>query len=413
MIHITDKHNCCGCSACASVCPRRCISMQSDSEGFLYPVIDRNICVDCGLCEDVCPFLNIQSERKPVKVYAAKCKDNELRLKSSSGGMFSLLAVSVIEEGGVVFGVRFDDNWQPIFDYTENITDLEAFRGSKYVQAIVGNAYIDAKAFLKQGRKVMFSGTACQIAGLKKFLKTEYENLLTVDVVCHGVPSALVWRQYLQEIKMSERREDRGKNTVLSSPKDIPVITGISFRDKKLGWKKFSFVVRGKSAEGGQNSVLLSDMHQENRFMQAFISNLILRPSCYDCKVKAGRSGSDITIADYWGIKNYHPEMDDDKGTSLVMVNTLYAQLRIDRILFQTEYVESDYSYGLAGNPSIEKSVQSPKYRSFFWEKFPAYGIKTIDMIYRKNRFDLVARAKKYIRRIERFLCVNQNQKKS
>lgn len=147
--------------------------------------------------------------------------------------------------------------------------------------------------------------------------------------------------------------------------------------------------------------------------MQAFISNLILRPSCYDCKVKAGRSGSDITIADYWGIKNYHPEMDDDKGTSLVMVNTLYAQLWIDRILLQTEYVESDYNYGLAGNPSIEKSVQSPKYRSFFWEKFPAYGIKTIDMIYRKNRFDLVARAKKYIRRIEKFLCVNQNQKKS
>ena len=326
--------------------------------------------------------------------------------------MFSLLAVSVIEEGGVVFGVRFDDNWQPIFDYTENITDLEAFRGSKYVQAVVGNAYKDTKTFLKQGRKVLFSGTSCQIAGLKRFLKSEYENLLTVDVVCHGAPSPLVWRRYLHEITKSDRREDLGKNTVLLSPKGIPVITGISFRDKKLGWKKYSFVVRGKSAEGGQNSVLLSDMYQENRFMQAFISNLILRPSCYDCKVKAGRSGSDITIADYWGIKNYHPEMDDDKGTSLVMVNTLYAQLRIDRILLQTEYVESDYSYGLAGNPSIEKSVQSPKYRSFFWEKFPAYGIKTIDMIYRKNRFDLVARAKKYIRRIKRFLCVNQNQKK-
>ena len=408
------KLECTGCRMCEQICPKNAIKMEEDEEGFIRPVVDKSLCINCGLCIKRCPQRNLLDKNiENQTAYAAKLKDLEVLQESSSGGIFSVLANEYIKNNGKIYGAAFDEKFNVVHVGVENLEGLKRLRGSKYVQAIVGNAYIDAKAFLKQGRKVMFSGTACQIAGLKKFLKTEYENLLTVDVVCHGVPSPLVWRQYLQEIKMSERREDRGKNTVLSSPKDIPVITGISFRDKKLGWKKFSFVVRGKSAEGGQNSVLLSDMHQENRFMQAFISNLILRPSCYDCKVKAGRSGSDITIADYWGIKNYHPEMDDDKGTSLVMVNTLYAQLRIDRILFQTEYVESDYSYGLAGNPSIEKSVQSPKYRSFFWEKFPAYGIKTIDMIYRKNRFDLVARAKKYIRRIERFLCVNQNQKKS
>ena len=413
MISISDKMNCCGCSACASVCPRQCISMQADNEGFLYPIVDKNACIDCSLCENVCPFLNIQRERNPVKVYAAQSKDDELRLKSSSGGIFSLLAAAVIEDGGVVFGVRFDDNWQPVFDYVENTADLYVFRGSKYVQAVIGNAYKDAQTFLKQGRKVLFSGTPCQIAGLKRFLKSEYENLLTVDVVCHGVPSPYVWKKYLHEIIMSAPRADQVKNTVLSSSKDIPVITGISFRDKKLGWEKYSFVVRAKSAEGGQNSVLLSDMHLENRFMQAFLSNMILRPSCYNCKVKAGRSGSSITIADFWSVKKYHPEMDDGKGTSLVLVNTQNVGYWINRILPLTEYVESDYGYGVAGNPAIEKSVKIPKYRDFFWKKFPAYGIKTMDLIHRKSRFDLVTRAKKIISKTGRFLFSNQNQKKS
>lgn len=413
MISITDKQNCCGCSACASVCPKQCISMQADNEGFLYPVVDTDKCIDCGLCEKVCPFMNQGNENKPMKVYAAQCKDESIKLKSSSGGVFSLLATAIIEEGGVVFGVKFDDDWQPVFGYAETVEELEPFRGSKYVQAVVGNAYIDARTFLKQGRKVLFSGTSCQIAGLKRFLKTEYENLLTVDVVCHGAPSPMVWEQYLQEIKMSDRREDRGKNTVLSSSKEIPVITGISFRDKNLGWQKYSFVVWGESAIGGQNSVLLSDMHRENRFMQAFLSDLILRPSCYVCKAKAGSSGSDITIADYWGVSKFHPEMDDDKGTSLVLVNTKNGGYWTDRVLPQLEYVESDYSYGLAGNPSIEKSVKVPKYRKYYWKKFPSCGIRTIDLVKKKKRYDLVARTENYLKRIGRVLLSHLKIKKA
>lgn len=413
MISITDKQNCCGCSACASVCPKQCISMQADNEGFLYPVVDTDKCIDCGLCEKVCPFMNQGNENKPMKVYAAQCKDESIKLKSSSGGVFSLLATAIIEEGGVVFGVKFDDDWQPVFGYAETVEELEPFRGSKYVQAVVGNAYIDARTFLKQGRKVLFSGTSCQIAGLKRFLKTEYENLLTVDVVCHGAPSPMVWEQYLQEIKMSDRREDRGKNTVLSSSKEIPVITGISFRDKNLGWQKYSFVVWGESAIGGQNSVLLSDMHRENRFMQAFLSDLILRPSCYVCKAKAGSSGSDITIADYWGVSKFHPEMDDDKGTSLVLVNTKNGGYWTDRVLPQLEYVESDYSYGLAGNPSIEKSVKVPKYRKYYWKKFPSCRIRTIDLVKKKKRYDLVARTENYLKRIGRVLLSHLKIKKA
>ena len=189
---------------------------------------------------------------------------------------------------------------------------------------------------------------------------------------------------------MSDRREDFGKNTVLSSSKGVPVITGISFRDKKLGWKKYSFVVRGKSAVGGQNSVLLSDIPRENRFMQAFLSNAILRYSCYDCKAKGGRSHSDITIADYWGVSKFHPNMDDDMGTSLVLAYTEKGLSFINRILQKTKYVESDYKSGLFANPCIKKSVKIPKYRDLFWKEFSRIGISAIDPIYKRLQPNLI-----------------------
>ena len=398
MIKIIDKQNCCGCTACVQTCPVHCIEMREDKEGFLYPEADDSKCIECGLCEQVCPFLNDNLPRSPQKVFAAKSKDDYIRLDSSSGGVFSLLAGKVIEEGGVVFGVKFDECWQPVFTYVESMDQLAPLRGSKYVQAIVGTAFSEARAFLRQGRKVLFSGTSCQVAALKRFLRQEYVNLLTVDVVCHGVPSPLVWRQYLQEIRKSDRREDRGKNTVLSSSKEISVITGISFRDKKLGWKKYRFVVRGKSAEGGQNSVLLSAMHRINPFLQAFLSNMILRDSCYNCKVKSGKSCSDVTIADYWGVSKFHPEMDDDKGTSLVLAYTIKGLDAVSTILQNCEYVESDYKYGLYANPCIERSVKVPKYRSEFWKEFSIIGIDAITPIYNRLQPGLIKKSYLFLR---------------
>ena len=323
MIDIKVKKDCCGCSACVQICPKGCISLKEDIEGFLYPEADKDICIDCGLCEKVCPFINVGVPHEPVNTFAAKNKDESVRMESSSGGIFTLLAEKVIQEGGVVFGARFDENWEVVHDYTEKVSGLSCFSGSKYVQSRIGDTYRQAETFLKQGRKVMFTGTPCQIRGLKLFLRKDYENLLTVDFICHGVPSPGIWRMYLNEtFRKPDRREGHGKNTVLSSSKAIPVITGISFRDKKLGWKKFSFVVRGMSAgQADKNSVLLSDIHLKNPFMRAFLSDLILRPSCYECKAKAGRSGSDITIADFWGVQNILPEFDDDKGVSLLLVN--------------------------------------------------------------------------------------------
>ena len=213
MIQILDKSQCCGCTACVSICPKQCITMREDEEGFLYPVVDSSHCIDCNLCKKVCPELYPKEMREPLHVYAAKHKNEQVRLASSSGGIFTLLAEKIIDEGGVVFGVRFNNNWDVVHDYTETMEGLAVFRGSKYVQSYMGDCYLKAKSFLEQGRKVMFTGTPCQIAGLKNFLRKDYDNLLTVDVVCHGVPSPKVWQVYLDEIARKG-----GKNTVLLSP---------------------------------------------------------------------------------------------------------------------------------------------------------------------------------------------------
>ncbi len=214
MIEIKEKYNCCGCSACVQICPKQCISLSADNEGFLYPQVDTAVCINCGLCEKVCPVINQNEPRMPLEVYAAKNTDEEIRLKSSSGGIFTLLAEHIISEGGVVFGARFNENWEVVHDYTETVEGLESFRGSKYVQSIIGENFKKAKFFLDEGRNVLFSGTPCQVAGLKKFLRKEYENLLTVEVVCHGVPSPMVWHDYLD---YRRAKHATGKNTVSES----------------------------------------------------------------------------------------------------------------------------------------------------------------------------------------------------
>lgn len=389
MIRITDKKDCCGCHACASVCARHSITMQEDNEGFLYPVVDTSTCTDCGLCEKVCPVINKDAPRKPLKVYAAKNRDEEIRRQSSSGGIFTPLAEAVIREGGVVFGAKFDKDWDVIHAWTDTIEGIADFRGSKYVQSTIGDTYREVREFLKQGRKVLFSGTPCQIAGLRKFLRKEYDNLLTVDVVCHGVPSPLVWRKYLEETRKNLRAErDAGKNTVYSSLKDLPVITGISFRDKTHGWKKFGFRLRYAASKAAGNSVSISAKDKDrtllqpfpdNVFMKGFLKNLYLRPSCYSCAARSGKSGSDISIADFWGVQNYYPEFDDDRGIGLVLVNTDKGRKAYEQV--NADSIESTYEQGLNHNPCLEHSVAKTKYVGTFWTEFGMKGMTIVKEI--------------------------------
>ena len=382
MITIKDKTLCCGCSACAMKCPKHCITMQADSEGFLYPMVNKEDCIDCGLCEKVCHELHPYEQRKPLNVYAAINKDEDIRLKSSSGGIFYLLAEKTISECGVVFGARFDEDWQAVIDYAETMEGIKPFMGSKYVQARTATAFKDAEAFLKQGRKVLFSGSPCQIAGLHHYLRKEYDNLTTVDFVCHGVPSPKVWQRYLDEVVTSGKR----------------AINDVKFRNKSNGWKKFNFVLSYNQEEKTHS---LSSWHQQNHYMRAFLSDMILRPSCHECRAKQGSSHSDITIADFWGIHIEMPEMDDDKGTGLVLVNTEKGRQALDwsKVTNKESSVEvaSKYNGGLS---SITKP--HPKRAEFFAALDASPSV--IDLIDKSLRPSFKSRLRLTIRRYKQLI---------
>lgn len=351
MIHITEKCNCCGCGTCVQRCPKQCITLDVDKEGFSYPVVDTSVCVDCGLCEQVCPFLHPYEKREPLRTLAAYNTREEVRMQSSSGGIFSLLAEKVIQEGGVVFGARFDEDWQVTIDYAETINGLSAFRGSKYVQARVGDTFKQCEAFLKAGRKVLYSGTPCQVAGLKHFLRKEYDNLLTVDFVCHGVPSPKVWGLYLKEVVGAVN------------------VNGVSMRDKCKGWANYHFTM---SYNEENYAITLSSPHGKNDYMNAFLRDMILRPSCYGCKAKECRSHSDITIGDYWGINSVRPTMNDDKGIGLVLVHTNKGEAAL-----KTESLCSDettYEEGYRCNPAIYRSAKPWFRRQIFFDQIDTSG---------------------------------------
>lgn len=337
MLSLSCKSQCCGCTACVSACPKQCIRMAEDKEGFLYPQIDTTDCVDCGLCEKVCPVLHPVQAKERTAVFAAVNNNSEVRMQSSSGGIFTLLAEQTIQKGGVVFGACFDKEWNVVHRYTETLGGLSVFRGSKYVQSDMGTSFQDAKRFLDQGREVLFSGTPCQIAGLKNYLRKSYSTLLTVEVACHGVPSPKVWSSYLSDKKN---------------------INYINFRSKCKGWKGYHMILE----YGGCKEVIPSG---ENLYMNAFLSDLSVRPSCFACPAKIKHSQSDVLIADFWGIDQIQPEIDDDKGCSLVMVNNS----EILPLLYQLDchlYPQS-FDSAIKYNRAIVESFHQPVNRKFFF----------------------------------------------
>ena len=370
MIQIKDKKDCCGCNACVQRCPKQCITMQADNEGFLYPVVDTGTCIDCGLCEKVCPVINQEEPQEPIRVYAAYNKDEKIREQSSSGGIFTLLAEETIKKGGVVFGVKFNKEWMSEFGYAETIEDIAPFRGSKYVQAIVGNAYKHVEDFLKIGRFVLFSGTPCQIAGLKRYLRKEYNNLLTVDIICHGVPSPKVWDMYLKDscFKLLNSTPDEKIQSVSPIGETYKsCIEAISFRSKITGWKKFSFLLKLNFPTCDEkNTVVFTEPLGKNNFMRAFLSDTILRPSCYSCPAKQGKSHSDITIADFWGIDIIDPSFDDDKGCGAIFINT--AKGKDMYPISKTTYKERTFNEIISYNSAYYQSCKPHPSRTKFFK---------------------------------------------
>ena len=345
MLKITDKAKCCGCGACENVCPQKCIHMQQDEEGFLYPKIDLSCCIDCNACVRVCPVLSSPKAVDQVpQAFAVAAKDEFLRLNSSSGGIFSLFAERMIEQGGMVFGAAFDDEFQVKHIGIHDRSDLGKLRGSKYVQSRTEQVFSEIKQLLLSGRKVLFSGTPCQVAGLKNFLGKEYEELITVDLICHGVPSPLVWQRYLAYRKKRDGRYPPRR---------------ISFRQKNFGWKRFSVSIQYDDTE------YLEDLNHD-KFMRAFLTNLCLRPSCHQCVFKTVDRVSDITIADFWGIERELPSFDDDKGTSLAIIHSVRGEKLFASIQSEVHEHQIEVGRAIAHNTAMISSAQMHKKRDAF-----------------------------------------------
>ena len=390
MITIKYKTDCCGCGACVQICPKQCIDMQEDEEGFYYPNISLDVCINCGRCERVCPVINQEKERKPFYVYAAKCED-EIRKNSYSGGVFPLLSKQIIDEGGIVFGARFDENWNVVHDYADSLEKIAAFGGSKYVQSQIGDSYQKVESFLRCGYKVLFSGTPCQVAGLKRYLQKEYENLLTVDIICHGVPSPLVWKRYLEELLLQFNKAH--PNISETEGVTLQCIDNIEFRNKKNGWKKYCFVCDILCVDKTEKTkISYSIPFDKNVYMRGFLNDLYLRPSCYQCPSKSLRSGSDITLGDYWGIHYLSPAFDDDLGVSCVLVNTKIGEKILENMNGKLDKFPSEYSMIVKYNPSVVISARKPIKRSKYFNDFSRKGMVKATTSFLRPTFGYILR---------------------
>lgn len=338
--------DCTGCSACVHICPKSCISMLADTNGFLYPLINNDLCVKCGICEKNCPVLNKTQEeiKDNIISYATKANNNTIRENSSSGGIFSVIAEKVLESNGIVYGAAFDENFTVKHISISSLDDLDLLRRSKYVQSDLNDSFLGVEKNLKNKKTVLFTGTPCQIEGLLAYLKKPYENLITMDFVCHGVPSPKVWEYY--------------KN-ILQKQYNSP-ITNVNFRDKSLGWNNSS--VRLEFENG---NVYCNTFHQDP-YMKAFLANLDLRECCYTCKFKSLKHKSDITVADYWGIDKIAPTLNDDKGISFVLINSNKGVKLFTEIEESLTLTKTDAEKCLPFNPCIIKPATKNNFSDYF-----------------------------------------------
>lgn len=346
MITVANKTDCCGCTACASRCPVSCITMTPDSEGFSYPVVNADTCINCNICEQVCPLLHKPQQHEILTVIGCKNTNEDTRFASSSGGFFSLAAEHILAADGTVFGAAFTDDWHVKHIAVTSTDELVRLRGSKYVQSNIAATYKNAETLLKAGQPVLFSGTPCQIGGLKGYLGREYTNLYTIDVVCHGVPSPKVYQKRLDEIVQ-----------LANEP-----VRKVNFRDKTTGWKRFNIVFQTENHTFATHK-------RRGPYMRLFLNNLSTRPCCGDCAFNNKHSLADLTIADYWGVNKHFPLFDDDKGVTLVLINNTKGETLFNACRSSLECQPTDFKLGSEYNAALAgKMVPHPDRKRFFTE---------------------------------------------
>ena len=352
MIAINDKIDCCGCWACFNACPKRCIEMFEDDEGFRYPQIDQSSCVDCGLCEKVCPVLNADPNDIPHKQYGylVQHKDPFIRKESTSGGAFTAIAEYVLQNGGVVFGAGYKEGTFVVgHQAVENEDDLRIFRNSKYVQSEIGDCFIQVRDYLKNDRMVLFSGTPCQIEGLRGFLHYKnYDNLILVDLVCHGIPSPGIFKKYIDM-----QKEVIGGN-----------FTNVLFRDKYYGYHYSSFSIYNQEREKNYHKGV-----DTNAYLRAFVNNYSLRPSCYDCRFKKRYRHSDFTLWDCYITEKFTQTL-DSKGTTSLLVQTGKANKAFDEITDMIKYVSVNPDNMVAEEKAMVQSAPVNPQRELFFADY-------------------------------------------
>lgn len=341
---LANQTICTGCSACVNICSQKCLVMCPDSNGFRFPeLIAPDRCINCDCCKRVCPVLQKEQHFSDncTRCYAGYTKDNSMRENSSSGGIFSELAIAILKCGGVVYGAAYEDNNYAVQHIcVEEEGKLSHLRGAKYAQSNLNSSFFDIKERLGTGQKVLFVGTPCQVAGLKAFLREKYENLFTIDFVCHGVPSPLIWERYVQY------RAKKDNNGIM------PI--SINLRSKKTGWSRYQY----SNEYQYENGKMYSARSDEDLFMRLFVGDYINRESCTNCHFKGYERVSDITLGDFWGIWDIAPEMDDNKGTSLILVHSKPAKEILEQLSDRIILKEVTSQQASKQNPSM--LVSSP-----------------------------------------------------
>jgi coenzyme F420-reducing hydrogenase beta subunit len=366
------KENCCACEACKSVCPKSAITLKSDDYGSYYPYIDEGLCIECGLCMKVCSFQNGFLSNRPKEVLVAINKSLETIRKSSSGGVFPIIAEEILELGGKVYGSVFDENNEVCHIGISEKKDIKKMQGSKYVRSEIRSTFIDIEQDLKHGRYVFFSGTPCQVGGLISFLRKDYEKLYTADLICHGVPGKKIFDDYLNDLE----KELNGN------------INEFIFRDESGGWGILS---KAKyTSKGRQKVKFITSI--ESVYLNYFLKGVNLRPNCYICPYAQEKRVADFTIGDYWGIEAEHPELIRDEkinilnGVSVIMMNTKKATDFKLNLSKKAQLFPSTYSKAVRKNPQLMKPTKSPESREFRMEIYKKNGIDGLKCFYHKEQ---------------------------
>lgn len=375
MKKIVSFDKCTGCGACENICPINCISMNVQDDGFFYPVINTEKCIECGACKNTCPVIEVKKSQyinlDNTQCFGSYSLNNEIRIKSSSGGIFSELAIEILNSGGFVVGATLDEDMNVVHTIVDRLSELYKLRGSKYVQSRIGLLYSEVEKKLKNNKQVLFTGTPCQVSGLKKYLKIDYHNLYLVEFICHGVPSSTSWNLFLNELKTKYNSD----------------IKSVKFRDKKYGWKNYRLYIEFKNKN-------YSAIRSTGSWLNPFEKNIFLRNSCYECKFKYDNSDADIILGDLWGASSIDTEFDSELGSSVVIVRTEKGQELFKKISEKIFSKQIDLNEVIKFNKALIKSETKHKDRNKFVNKQFEIGFSNTVNLFCKDSLKVITKRK-------------------